>query len=655
MTHPKPLTETASRALDQAQQLYRSGRLQEADAAYRRWLQAYGPHPAPLNGLAAIALAVGQVQAAEQIVAQGVRSFPKDFVLRLTQGNVRMAQRDGHGAVSAINEAIKLGGRQPELLNAKGAALQMTGDLAEAKRAFQQALDLNPEFADCRRNLSVVSMAMGDTDGALEQARRAVACAPGSALAMQQLATVLFETGQLAEADDHAEKALRLAPGWHAPRLLRRTLRMRRGDWRDLDDDKQVIRAAIENGSGARVDPYMVLTLFDDPPLHRLNAQQWADRRLGFSPRRTQRKRRPLTDTTVLTVGVLSADLRNHPIGRLIRGPVAQMDRNRFRVIGFDTNGSDGSIERQRLEAAFDRIVDVSRRPDDAIAQQVRALEVDILIDLTGYTRGGRTGVLNHDPAALQLSLLGYAGTLGTAHVDGVVVDDVVVPHGSEAHYTERCLRLPRCYYPTDYQLPRPSIPQRSDLGLPERAFVFACFCDSRKILPERFSTWMSLLSEVPESVLWLLAGPAEEAFREAAQHQGISPDRLIFAPWLPPQEHLARCGAADLMLDTYPFGAHTTAFDAVWMGTPIVTRAGEAFQARVAASLLVHAGVAELVTEDEAAYRDLALALARDPSRLAAVLANIDARRGPSDPFDTAGYTRALETALLEAWAAAA
>ena len=280
----------------------------------------------------------------------------------------------------------------------------------------------------------------------------------------------------------------------------------------------------------------------------------------------------------------------------------------------------------------------------------IQADAIDILIDLTGYTAHGRTAILAHRPAPVQVSYIGYSGTMGADFIDYIIVDRFLVPPDQQAFFTERLVHLPDCYLCTDDRreiLGR--TPTRFEYGLPDAGFVFCCFNNAFKITPVFFDVWMGLLRAVPGSVLWLLdANPLARAnlAREAAA-RGVAPERLVFAPRRPVAEHLARHCLADLFLDTLPYNAHVTTADALWAGLPVLTYPGNTFASRVAGSLLHAIGLDELVTTSLDEYEALALRLAREPHLLAQLRARLAQNRQTHALFDTARFTRNIESGI--------
>lgn len=356
-----------------------------------------------------------------------------------------------------------------------------------------------------------------------------------------------------------------------------------------------------------------------------------------------------------MRIGYLSADWHQHATAYLMAGVLEGHDRHKVTVTAFSLGPADGSPMRARLVAGADRFIDLATHDDRAAAQAVRAAGIDILVDLKGYTEGARPGIAALRPAAVQVQYLGYPGTMGTGRggIDYVLADAVVLPPDREDYWDEAVVRLAGCYQANDAHRPIGPATGRADWGLPVDGFVFACFNAAYKLTPDVVACWARLLAVVPGSVLWLLdPGAALPALQAMLAENGVDPTRLVVAPALPKgrmADHLARHACADLFLDTHPVNAHTTAADALYAGLPVLTRTGGPFIARVAASLLTALGLADLVTADLPAYEALALALARDPARMAGVRGRLAAARTlPGGPFDTAAFCRRLEAAYV-------
>jgi predicted O-linked N-acetylglucosamine transferase (SPINDLY family) len=350
-----------------------------------------------------------------------------------------------------------------------------------------------------------------------------------------------------------------------------------------------------------------------------------------------------------LRIGYLSGDLREHAVGAVMAGVFEAHDRERFEIVGYDYSPPDTSELRRRIERAFERFVSVRALSYADAARRIADDACDVVVDIAGWTAGTRSPILAARPAPTQVQWLGFAGTMGAPWIDYIVADHVVAPAGEEAAFAEKIIRLPHSYSPTDDRLAVGTAPSRAALGLPEDGLVFCSFNQPRKVTLEVFDCWLGLLADVEHSVLWLsnFSEAAKSALRGRAAARAIDPGRLVFALWTEGRdEHLARLARADLALDCYPFGAHSTASDLLWAGVPLIGLAGGTFVSRVSASILAAGGMGDFVTTSFDDYRDLALRLARDPAALAQAKRRAAASR-QTPLFDTAGFVRNLERAF--------
>ena len=342
-------------------------------------------------------------------------------------------------------------------------------------------------------------------------------------------------------------------------------------------------------------------------------------------------------------------------VADVIAGCIEHHDRTRFETIAISLGPDDGSKMRRRIESAFDRFIDVREMSDAQVAAMLRELEVDIAVDLNGYSGEKRTGILARRPAPVQVNYLGFPGTMNASFMDYIIADKTVIPEENRVYYSEKVIHLPYTCFSTDRERPiAQNTPSRTEAGLPPSGFVFACHNAPHKIGPEVFDIWMWLLRTVDGSVLWLksMSPLAMTNLRHEAQARGVAPGRLVFAPRLPTAtDHLARLRLADLFLDTQPYNAHATASDALWAGLPMITCPGNSYPSRLAASLLYAVGLPELVTASLEQYKELARTLAQDPEKLAALKAKLLRNRDTEPLFDTIGFTRNLEKAYTAMW----
>jgi predicted O-linked N-acetylglucosamine transferase (SPINDLY family) len=355
--------------------------------------------------------------------------------------------------------------------------------------------------------------------------------------------------------------------------------------------------------------------------------------------------------TRKIRLGYLSGEFRDQATAILMAGLYERHDRSRFEVIAVDNGSADASPMSARLKQTFDHWIDIGNLRDVEAAEKIRAAGIDILVNLNGYFGKLRMDVFAQRPAPLQVNYLGFPGTMGAPYMDYIIADRVVIPPGEEQFYDEQLVTLPGCYQVNDDKgRPMAERPTRVQAGLPGQGFVFCNFNQSYKLTPAVFASWMRILNRVEDSVLWLLEGPApyaENIARHAREH-GIAPERILFAPDRPTDQHLARMQLADLFLDGLPYNAHTTGSDALWAGVPLLTRRGTTFPGRVAASLLYAAGLPELVTDSAQTYEDMAVRLATEPDAFAATKAKLT-RNCPL--FDTDLFRRNIEAAYARMW----
>jgi len=499
---------------------------------------------------------------------------------------------------------------------------------------------------------------LGDLAGAEASFREAARLAPDDARIHQNLGTVCFELQRHADADPAWLRVLELRPQSAYALSMLAFGRQHLCDWRGLPELHARINRLLESGDARtddRVNPFSLLTMPTSAAGQLRAAERWARgiapasplARPSYAPVRGGR----------LRVGFVSSDFRAHPMVYLSLAYWEGIDRDRFETFAYGIRAADTGPIGQRVARAFDHFADVSDAPTTAIVERIRADRIAVLVDLNGYTQHSREQIFALRPAPVQINYLGYPGTLGADWYDFALVDRFSAPDALQAFFTERLLQLPDVSFPSNpSRVPKGPPPSRAECGLPDGAFVFACFNNAFKILPDVFAAWMRLLGAVEASVLWLLeaGADAEANLRREAQAAGIDPARLVFAPRVSPVErHVARIAAADLVVDSFPYGAHTTANDALLAGVPLVTRSGETLVSRIAGSQLHAIGAPELVTSDPSAYEALARRLAQSPDALHRFRARITANRASFPLFDAARFTREIEEALVRAWTA--
>jgi len=628
--------------------LHQHGQLKEAQIQYERALKWQPNHYDALHMLALIAYQTQQFDRAETLFLKVLKLDPDAPHALNNFGNVLQDLRKFKSALVHFDRAISLEPNYVEAHNNRGDLLQNMGRWDEALESYGRSIALSPQHSVAYYNRGNALNALGRLDEAVQSYDAAIALSPDDANAYANRGNALSSLKKYKEAALSFDRAIELAP--HAPYLsgTRLHVNMQMCDWRLYDRYLAEVLDAVRTDQPACL-PFPLLALTADPLLQQRAAQVWIRSKhpspkvlLPFSKKQSKPR---------IRVGYFSADFFNHPVAHLIAGLFEAHDRSRFEVFAFSSGPDTRDDMRLRLEKGFEHFIDVKAESDAQVVARARELELDIAVDLSGLTTGCRPGIFAARVAPVQINYLGYPGTMGTTFMDYILADSTVITPETEAFYNEKVIYLPHSYQPNDRKRTVSShLLTRAQLGLPEHAFVFCCFNNNYKITPETFNQWMTILLAVPESVLWLLEASTETAdnLRREAQVRGVAPERLIFAPKVPMDQHLARQKCADLFLDSLPYNAHTTASDALWAGLPVLTRTESAFASRVAASLLNAVGLPELVTHERSDFEAKAIALATDRAQLEAVRAKLERHRLQAPLFDIERFARSVEQAFI-------
>jgi protein O-GlcNAc transferase len=549
-------------------------------------------------------------------------------------------------ALASHEKALAIDPAMAEALHNRGAILMRLRRFEEALTSIDRSLAIKPDaYSRVWNNRGALMLEIKNFPEAMASFNRALAIDPNDVGALQnrgRLAWLEFRNYGAARAD--LERAAQLDPDY--PDLLGDLLylKMIGGDWGGRAELAERITLGVRAGKKV-VRPFIYQAISDCPADLAACSVIHVSRFPAAPPMHSKGARRP----GKIRVGYVSGEFRQQATAWLAAGLYECHDREKFELFAFDSGVGDGSAIRRRLEAAFDKFVPIAGLPDQAAAARIADEEIDILVNLNGYFGEQRPGLFAHKPAPIQVNYLGFPMTLGAAYMDYIVADRCVIPEEERRHFSEKTVYLPDSYQVNDSRRAIDAkTPTRAECGLPS-AFVFCNFNQAYKLTPEIFARWMAILKQVPGSVLWLLEDNSvfAENVRAAGAAAGLAPGRIVFAPQMQQEKHLARLKLADLSLDTLPYNAHTTASDALWAGLPILTCRGKSFSGRVAASLLAAIGLAELVTEDLDAYEALAVELARQPERLASLRHRLAENRLTWPLFDTARYARRLEAAF--------
>ena len=555
-------------------------------------------------------------------------------------------------ALESCEKALKAKRDYPEAWRLRGVALLQLDEPEAALASLDQALALAPDFAEALIDRAALLMRFQRYAEALACQDRALVLRPSDADLLYNRANTLTILGRYDQAIPDCKKVLAIRPDYPYARGVLINCKLQCCDWRGFQTEKEKIAEGVSMRRRV-VSPFNYKALFDSPERQLECTHLMIAHEHPPSPDPLWRGERCRHER--IRVAYVSADLHHTVVASLAAGLFEAHDRSRFEVIGVSFGEDDGTPMRKRLERGFERFVDVRGHSDADIAALLRRSEIDIAVDLMGLTGECRPGIFAKRHSPIQVNYLGFAGSMGAPYIDYIVADRVVIPEDERIHYDEQVVYLPHSYLPHDRKRAvSERTPDRREAGLPEQGFVFCSFNNTYKFTPEIFDVWMRLLRTLDGSVLWLPRSneAAMRNLHSEAQQRGVASERVIFAPQVPrPEDHLARLRAADLFLDTLPYNAHATASDALWSGLPLLTCAGASFASRVAASLLHAAGLPELVVCSLEAYEAKALDLARDPERLRALRDKLARQRQSAPLFDTAAYTRDLESAYSNMW----
>lgn len=565
----------------------------------------------------------------------------------LGRGNLLMNLYRDDEALEHFDRAIALNGNLAEAWLGRGIVLSRQQRRDEALRSLERAGVLGMAPAKVLREAGVVLRESGRLSEAFTAFTRAAEADPTLAEAWYEIGGLEMKRKHYADALTAFDKASALSPGLLGLDGAIFRARMMVCDWRDFDAASERLLASFETGVPV-MHPFAFVAAYDQPQGQLDCARLFAP---PADPQPLWNGERYAHDR--IRIAYLSADFHEHPVAQQIAGMLERHDRARFAVTALSIGPQDQSDMRKRLQAACERFIDVVAKTDREIAALIRELEIDILVDLTGATDGARTRILAKRCAPVQVNYLGYPGTMGADYYDYLVADRIVVPQAQRQFYSEKIVYLADSYMVTDdsRRIPDEVRFTREEQGLPADGFVYCCFNNTYKILPDVFGRWMRILAQVEGSVLWLheRAMSGAEHLRREAEAAGIDPARLVFSRRLPRvEDHLARLRLADLFLDTLPFNAHSTATDALWAGLPVLTCPGESFTSRVGASLLQAIQLPELIVDGAAAYEAMAIELATDRSRLEEIRSRLASHRQSAPLFDTERFTRQLEAAYI-------
>jgi predicted O-linked N-acetylglucosamine transferase (SPINDLY family) len=623
------------------------GDLDAAERMYGEILRANAKHFDALYQLGLVHLDRGGLDQAHRLLGEAAKIQPQSADAHFARG--RALQRlNRHGqALEAFDQALAIDPNRAEIVARRAASLLGLRRYRDTIAAYDGYLALHPDHAEGWHNRGIALAELKRHEEALQSFGKALALRPDSAVTWANRGNTNLEIERFEDAAHDFREGLAIDPDLPFARGYLVLSRLHDADWAGLADERAKISSGLRVGKRVIV-PFGNMVVSTSVGEQSQSARIWMEGRFGTPSPLWHGER---YGHERIRVAYLSGDFRTHPVGMLMAGVFEHHDRTRFETIGISFGPDDASEIRARVASGVERFIDARIKSDLEVASLLRDLETDIAVDLMGLTADCRPGILACRPAPVQVNYLGYPGSMAAAHMNYILADRIVIPEDEKKYYAEQVVYLPDTYLATDSSRRiAQCVASRAELGLPERGFVFASFNNAYKFSPEMFAIWMRLLGAIEGSVLWLPQGreAGERNLKREAEAAGIDATRLVFAPRLSSaEEHLARLSVADLFLDTLPSNAQTTATDALWAGLPVLTCMGGTFVGRIAASLLNAVGLPELITRSLADYEALALALARDTGRLSAIKTKLAKNRTTTALFDTARFTRHLESAF--------
>ena len=553
-------------------------------------------------------------------------------------------------AIKSYNKALSLKPNYPEAYNSLATIISQKGKLDEAIKLFNKAILLRPNYSEAYFNIGIVFKKQNKLYEALDSYQKAINLKPNYVESFYNIATIFEEQGKPHKAIDYYDKALVLRPDFNKAQAQKLHQKAKICDWKTIQEDKELFSKLGTHTN--HIPPFTMLSFEDEPRNHYLRSKLYAKKKY-LQKQIPFDKKNKIFKNKRLRIGYFSADLQNHATMYLASKIFENYNKEKFEIYIYSFGRCLEHDEvREKLKNSVDVFKDVIDLNDKDIAMLARADQINIAIDLKGYTKNSRTGIFAYRAAPIQINFLGYPGTLGANFFDYIIADLTLIPETKKKFYSEEIIYMPHTYQPTSHS----SIISnkkftKSEMNLPNNSFVFCCFNNNYKISPNEFNIWMRILNKVENSVLWLIGSnkwAKQNLIKEAEKH-GISNNRLIFANQITHSDHLARLRLADLFLDTFNYNAHTTTSDALWAGIPVITKIGNSFASRVAASLLMAVGLPELVVQNEIEYENLILEIASSPRKLFKIKEILSSNKLSKPLFNFEMYISHLEDAYKQ------
>jgi len=551
-------------------------------------------------------------------------------------------------SLESYTKAIELKERNSVVHNNRGNILKELRRFDEALDSYDRAIEISSDHVMFYVNRGIVLNELGLKDESLVSIQKAIDIDPSCIEAYVNMGVILLELKRYVEAINYFNNALNINPEYDFLYGAITYTKLMVCDWSGINEYINKIIEGIKEDK-KYIQNFALLAISDSALIHLRAAELWMKSKKSFNHLLEKNIDKKYYKENKIKVGYYSADFYNHATAYLMAGLFESHNKNKFEIIAFSFGSNANDEMHKRLKKSFNEFIDVGNKSDKEIALLSRKMGIDIAVDLKGFTKNARVGIFSYRAAPIQVSYIGYPGTMATDYIDYLIADETIIPNESQKFYSEKIVYMPSSYQPNDRKkVISEKIFSRSELGLPEKGFVYCCFNNNFKINPAIFQLWAAILNEVHESVLWLLEDNPESInnIKNEAYLRGINPNRIIAAKRMNLPEHLARHRCADLFLDTNPYNAHTTASDALWAGLPILTLMGNSFPSRVGASLLNAIELPELITKSNEEYVNKAIELAKNPQKLAVIKIKLMKNKLTTALFDTDLYTSNIEMA---------
>ena len=628
----------------------KKGNLNLAEKYIRKAISLNSNYAEAYNNLATLTQGQGDTNLAIQYFNKALSLKPSYPEAHYNLGLAFSDINEFDSAVQSYNKALSFKPSYPEVYNSLATIISQQGKTEEAIILFNKAILLKPDYSEAHFNIGVLFKKINKLKEALDSYQKAIQFKANYVESLYNIAIIYQEQGRLNEAINYLDKALIKRPDYDKAQAQKLYQQAQICDWKTIQKDKELFSAL--GTSKNYIPPFTMLFFEDEPFNHYLRSKLYAKKKYLQKQIPLKKNKKNFINERI-RIGYFSADFQNHATMYLASKIFENYNKEKFEVYIYSFGNSLEHDEvREKLKNSVDFFKDVINYSDRDIAMLARADQIDIAVDLKGYTKNSRTGIFAYRAAPIQINFLGYPGTMGANFFDYIIADSTIIPKSKRSFYSEEIIYMPHTYQPTSHasQVSK-KIFTKSEMNLPNNSFVLCCFNNSYKISPKEFNIWMSLLKKIENSVLWLIDSNkwAKQNLREEAENYGIAGNRLVFAKQLPHSDHLARLKLADLFLDTFNVNAHTTTSDALWAGTPVITKLGNGFASRVAASILKAVGLPELVVQNEKEYEGLILEIVNSPNKLLKIKEKLSFNKLSKPLFNYEIYISHLEDAYVQ------